>query len=200
MQNLLIIFVKNPELGKVKSRLAKSIGNEMALSVYKKLLNHTRNVVVDLKMDKCVYYSDYIDYDDLWEVDNFQKSLQRGKDLGERMHQAVVRAFSEGYSKVCIIGSDLLELKQEIVEEAFQKLHGNDVVLGPAQDGGYYLIAINRPQSTLFENKTWGTKTVLAETLADIKERRLSFSMLKLLNDIDEIEDIKETDRGYLLS
>lgn len=200
MQNLLIIFTKNLELGKVKSRLARDIGPKMALSVYEKLIKHTRNIVVDLKMDKRVCYSNYIVHDDLWETGKFQKGQQKGKDLGERMHNAIATAFNEGYSKICVIGSDMIELEQEVVIEAFHLLGQHDVVLGPAKDGGYYLIGANAPQPILFENKTWGTETVLAETIADIKGLKLRFARLPVLNDIDEIEDIRERDRAYLLS
>lgn len=196
----MIIFVKNPELGKVKTRLAKSIGDKMALSVYKKLMMHTRKVALDLKLDKRVCYSNYIVQDDLWELERFQKARQEGEKLGERMHNAIGKASREGYSKICVIGSDLYDLRRNILEEAYQLLDKQDVVLGPAEDGGYYLIGVNAPQQKLFENKNWGTETVLEETIADVKNMKLRFALLPVMNDIDELGDIKEKDRAYLFS
>ena len=161
MRNLLLVFVKNPELGKVKSRLAKYIGDKKALSVYLKLLNHTKKVVVDLKIDKRICYSDSIIQHDMWEFDKFQKMQQTGDDLGTRMFNSLDTAFKEKYSKICLIGSDLLELTQDVIEESFRMLDDHDLVVGPARDGGYYLIGMKSPKKELFENKAWGTETVL---------------------------------------
>ncbi|MCK5702753.1 MAG: TIGR04282 family arsenosugar biosynthesis glycosyltransferase [Cyclobacteriaceae bacterium] len=200
MKNLLIIFVKNPKIGKVKSRLANSIGEEKALSVYKKLLLKTNEVVIDLEFDKCVCYSESIDQEDLWENSIFLKAKQKGENLGVRMRNAFSDAFENSYDKICLIGSDILELTDEIIVRAFDHLDTHDIVLGPSLDGGYYLIGMKSPVSHVFENKKWGTGEVLKATLNDINKMSLKYSLLPILNDIDEIEDINDSNRGYLFS
>jgi rSAM/selenodomain-associated transferase 1 len=200
MKNLLIIFVKNPELGKVKSRLAKSIGNKKALSVYKKLLKRTKEITIELPMDKCVYYSDVVEQDDLWENHIFQKKLQKGNDLGERMYNAFKEASNDSYHKICLIGSDLMELTNEIVMQAFRLLDNRKIVLGPSFDGGYYLIAMKAPVKELFLNKKWSTKEVFSDAIHEITTLNLDYATLPKLNDIDDVWDIKDGDRDYLFS
>ena len=109
----LIIFTRNPELGKVKTRLAKTIGDEAALEIYKFLLSHTEKITKDLKVDKYLFYSENIHRDDLWNSDVFRKKLQKGEDLGERMQEAFSDLFDMGYERLVIIGSDVLELTQK---------------------------------------------------------------------------------------
>jgi len=199
MKNVLIIFVKNPEIGKVKSRLAKTIGDKQALSVYKKLLEITKEIVIDLEFDKCVCYSDWIDREDLWNNDTFRKTLQKGDDLGFRMYIAI-KDLSDSYEKICLIGSDTIELTDEIIERAYALLEDHDIVLGPSFDGGYYLIGMKSPTKALFEPISWSTGAVLAETIDKIGKLKLTYALLPTLNDIDEIEDINDRDRESLLS
>lgn len=200
MKKLLIIFVKNPETGKVKSRLANSIGDEKARSVYKKLLLKTKDVVKGLDIDKQVCYAEFIDLDDIWENDAFDKTLQCHGDLGERMKNAFQNAFSNSYSKVCLIGSDIMELNEDILTDAFELLEKSDLVIGPSLDGGYYLIGMKSPKENLFENISWSSSSVLEETIATAVDLKLAYSLLPVLNDIDVIDDIKEEDKSYLLS
>lgn len=188
-KNALIIFTKNPELGKCKTRLAQTIGDEAALNIYKFLLEHTASVSKEALADKYVFYSDNIKKNDLWDPDIFRKKRQQGIDLGERMENAFSELFLLGYDKVVIIGSDLLDLKTEHIDMAFKQLNENDVVIGPAKDGGYYLLGIKTLSSKIFKNKLWGASNVLKDTLNDIKNN--SFSLLEELNDIDTFDDIK---------
>lgn len=189
-KSLLIIFYRNPELGKVKTRLAAAIGDAKAYSIYLLLSEHTRTVVDDLPHQKALYYSDYVDVDDAWSNNSYQKLLQSGGDLGEKMENAFKTGFNSGYKSICIIGTDCLDLNARIVSEAFRKLLTHDVVIGPAVDGGYYLLGLNHLHSALFKNKGWGGHTVLTETLHDIKLLGLTFFQLELLNDIDRAEDL----------
>ncbi|CAM1358783.1 conserved hypothetical protein [Tenacibaculum litopenaei] len=188
-KNLVLIFTRNPEIGKVKTRLAKTIGNEAALAIYKFLLEHTKNVALEVPYDKAVYYSVKIRTADLWEPENFQKFRQEGADLGERMQAAFQRGFDEHYDKVLIIGSDLYDLKPSHIEAAFQALDNHDAVIGPAEDGGYYLLGLKKMYSSLFSNKEWGTSTVRQDTLKDLEN--VSVHLLETLNDIDVFEDIQ---------
>lgn len=194
MQNkkALLLFTKNPELGKVKTRLAKTIGDEKALSIYKMLLNHTQDIVTPVNADKFVFYSDAITIDDQWNTSSFNKKLQKGSDLGERMANAFEEVFSLGYQSVCIIGSDCYELHSEIIENAFLKLEKFDCVIGPTFDGGYYLLGMNTWQETLFQYKTWSTESVYSETIQDFENLQLSYYNLPKLSDIDEEKDLPQ--------
>ena len=144
VENALIIFTRNPELGKCKTRLAKSIGDENALEIYKFLLQHTANVAKEVTADKFVFYSENIIENDIWETSVFNKELQNGLDLGERMQNAFSLLFSKGYKKVLIIGSDLYDLEANLVNNAYKNLNEHDVVIGPAEDGGYYLLGMKK--------------------------------------------------------
>jgi hypothetical protein len=185
----LIIFTRNPELGKCKTRLATTIGAESALDIYKYLLQHTATLSEKVKADKYIYYSENIKHEDIWNASIFNKKLQQGHDLGERMDNAFKELFKLGYEKVIIIGSDLLDLSSDDVNNAFEILNESDTVVGPAKDGGYYLLGMKTMHSKVFKNKDWGTSTVLNNTLSDLRDRTIY--MLKELNDIDTFEDMK---------
>ena len=158
-KNLLLIFTRNPELGKVKTRLAKTVGDETALKIYKFLLQKTRNISSKVTSDKAVYYSVKIRNNDIWDTNSYQKHQQLGEDLGLRMLNAFKNSFDAGYKKVLIIGSDLYDLSTEKIDIAFNELDTNDLVIGPAEDGGYYLLGMNAFQENIFKNKDWGTDT-----------------------------------------
>lgn len=188
-KNLLLIFTRNPELGKVKTRLAKTVGDKTALDIYLFLLQKTKEVTKSITCDKTVYYSEKIIEDDLWNRSNYQKREQFGKDLGEKMKNAIDDGFKKKYTKIIVIGSDLFDLKPSLINDAFEKLDNNDVVIGPATDGGYYLIGLKKLHLKIFENKNWGTSTVREETLKNLE--KVNVHLLPMLNDIDVIEDIK---------
>lgn len=188
-KNLLLIFTRNPELGKAKTRLAKTVGGETALEIYKFLLNKTNQVTKDLSCNKAVYYSVKVRKNDIWDATIYQKHQQNGNDLGARMQNAFQDSFDAGYEKVMIIGSDLYDLTPKIIEDAFSKLNSNDVVIGPAEDGGYYLLGMNVLQPHIFQNKDWGTSSVRKETLANLKDKKVH--LLTTLNDVDVFEDIE---------
>ena len=185
----LIIFTRNPELGKCKTRLAKGIGNQNALDIYKYLLQHTANISQKVNADIYVFYSENINSDDLWDNNFFIKKLQSGNDLGERMQNAFEEVFNYNHEKAIIIGSDLLDLNENIVEDAFKKLDNHDISIGPAEDGGYYLLGMKQSHSEVFKIKNWGTDTVYNQTLSKLNNK--SVYVLKTLNDIDNVEDLK---------
>lgn len=187
----LIIFVKNSEKGKVKTRLAQTIGDEKALEVYRQLLLLTKSVTDPLSVHKQVWYSGYVDEGDLWSEENFEKYLQKGENLGERMQNAFQNAFESGYQKMVIIGSDCASLRTEILQEAFDKLDAHDIVIGPARDGGYYLLGMTAMYADLFEDKSWSTSSVLQSTVKQIEKMNLSYHLLPTLNDIDTEADLR---------
>ena len=188
--NLIIVFVRTPELGKVKTRLAKAIGDQAALTIYKLLLKHTATVLHELSFDKVVYYSEKIENNDFWKASLFEKKLQKGADLGERMQHAFETAFDRGYKKVLIIGSDLFELTSTLIISALEALETYDISIGPSLDGGYYLLGMKELHPAVFKNKKWGTDSVLENTLQDLKQQNVK--LLEALNDIDTFEDLQQ--------
>lgn len=186
---LLLVFTRNPELGKVKTRLAKGIGEQAALDVYITLLKHTENVLRKINCDKRVSYSVRVRHNDLWDNVIYQKKAQTGANLGARMQNAFINAFNDDYEKVIIIGSDLYDLRPHHLEQAIEALNHNDVAIGPAKDGGYYLLGMKTLHESVFKNKDWGTNTVLRSTLNDLKG--LKIKQLETLNDIDFAEDLR---------
>lgn len=189
-KELLIIFTKNPELGKVKSRLAATIGDENALHVYLYLLDYTKGITEPLKLDKAVFYTNTIPENDLWSEVGYQQYLQDGKNLGERMKNAFQKGFENGYASIVIIGSDCAEITSDTITDAFACLQKSDVVVGPSKDGGYYLLGMNQQHPELFENKSWSTPALMEETKATLQALQLTTAYLPLLNDVDEEADL----------
>ena len=188
--SLLMVFVRNPQLGTVKTRLATTVGDKVALEIYIELMRHTAEVTHKVSADKKVFYSEKIEQHDVWTEMNFSKALQTKGTLGQRMENAFRTAFEKGYKKVLILGSDLYSLKTSHIEKALHQLDKKEVVIGPAQDGGYYLLGLKKNLPALFCNKSWGTSTVLKETLNDLKLK--SIFLMETLNDIDNFEDLKK--------
>ncbi|MET7029680.1 TIGR04282 family arsenosugar biosynthesis glycosyltransferase [Sediminicola luteus] len=188
-KNLLLIFTRNPELGKCKTRLAAKVGDHTALEIYTFLLEHTHNITKEVRAAKEVHYSEKIWENDIWENTHYHKKAQKGKDLGERMLNAFKEGFEAGYENIIIIGSDMYDLSSDDLNTAFEELHITDFVVGPAEDGGYYLLGMTKIKASLFKNKAWGTNTVLKSTLNDLKNE--SVKLLKIKNDVDLYEDIQ---------
>lgn len=184
----LIIFIRKPELGKVKTRLAKEVGAEKALDIYTQLLEHTKKVALEVSCDRLLFYEGEIDQNDSWSSEHFKKFKQKGKDLGQKMEHAFDVAL-ESYESVVIIGSDCAELNKNDIETAFYELDEHDVVIGPARDGGYYLLGVTDPQLFLFDNMPWSEDNLLEETIFAIQDRGLMYALLKTKSDIDFKED-----------
>ena len=189
LKSALIIFVRNPVEGQVKTRIGKEKGNAFALKMYTRLLQHTHNITCDLPVDVFVFYADFLNDNDLWNVPPYYKHLQTGIDLGERMLNAFAHVFERGYSNVVIIGSDCYELTSQIIMQAFSQLQSHDTVIGPSEDGGYYLIGMKQLLPSVFSNKLWSTATVARHTIADIELLSLSLYTLPVLSDVDTAFD-----------
>ena len=186
----LIIFTRNPELGKCKTRLAATIGDENALEVYKFLIRHTAQVTKNLPFDCFVYYSQQVHKDDYWDDTSYKKAVQTDGDLGLKMQTAFTELFAKGYKYVAIIGSDLFDIRSEDLLSGMDKLKTHDAVIGPAHDGGYYFLGLKEELPQLFQNKNWGSDTVLEDTLSNLTNK--SVASLPIRNDIDYFEDIKD--------
>ncbi len=191
-KNLLMIFTRNPELGNCKTRLAATIGDQAALDIYKFLLDHTVSITKNLTVSKEVHYSIQIRDNDIWDPNIYDKKQQFGDDLGVRMEHAFAEGFAKGYQNIIIIGSDMYDLNQKDIEHAFVILESQDYVIGPAEDGGYYLFGMKSLNSQVFKHKNWGTETVLEDTLKDLQNDNVK--LLEERNDIDYYKDIKDID------
>jgi len=190
---LLLIFVKHPQAGKVKTRLARSIGHEKAVAVYQELLTFTRTITKPLTATKAVFYGNFVPPTDLWAEAGFPRKMQVGESLGDRMCQAFQWGFAEGYQKILIIGSDCPHISTALLEDAFAQLDTHDFVIGPAKDGGYYLLGMKTLLPTVFEQKEWSTNSVFEATCRDIQDAGMSVFHLPTLSDIDVIDDLQGT-------
>ena len=185
------MFVKEPKLGFVKTRLAKSCGEEFTLELYKQFVN---DLIVTLEKNSsdfklCAYPNLDLINKTFGEFNNF---LQVDGDLGLKMQKAFEEQFLNGYEKIVLIGSDTPHISNEIINESFEKLENNDIALGPSKDGGYYLIAFNKKTfyNEAFKNITWSTPSVLGQTLQNLHTKTIH--LLDELNDIDVIDDLNE--------
>ncbi|MGB0166528.1 MAG: TIGR04282 family arsenosugar biosynthesis glycosyltransferase [Luteibaculum sp.] len=191
MRRALIIFAKNPEKGKVKTRLAKDLGSNEALTWYLRLLKRTETAIQGLTAEKTVYWSKAEPlHPPAFYRDEFAHKVQQGENLGDKMSQAIEDQFRKGYDALVIIGTDCWDLKPKHIEEAYQLLRKNDVVMGPAKDGGYYLLGMNRYHPELFENVPWSTEEVANVTRKACQKLELSMAEIETLNDVDKVHDL----------
>ncbi len=190
-KELIIVFVKNIKLGKVKTRLAKTIGDQAAFEVYKELVEVTEKATNSTDTDTRIYFSDVV-IEDKWK--GGYKAVQKGNNLGERMKHAFKKGFDDGYERIVLIGSDLPDINSEHLKNGLQAMLYNDVVFGPAIDGGYYLIGLSELKDFVFDNKPWSQSNLLDITLKELKQKNITFQLLRPLNDIDTFEDLEASD------
>ena len=191
-KEVLSVFVKNLIPGTVKTRLAKDLGIDVAIEIYKELVGITAEVTDTLKFDKYIYYSEYIESNDQFDNAKYQKHIQEGKDLGQRMQNCFYDAFELDFDKIILIGSDTPNITGQIISQGFAELDKHDIIIGPAQDGGFYLIGMKEPHENLLNKQTYGHKEVLNELLDEIENRNLSVFKLPTLIDIDVKDDLKK--------
>ena len=191
-KELLSIFVKNLIPGTVKTRLAKDLGIDVAIEIYKELVGITAEAIDTLRVDKCVYYSEYIESNDQFDDTKYQKHIQEGKDLGQRMQNCFYDAFESNFDKIILIGSDTPDITDQIISQGFEELDKHDIIIGPSQDGGFYLIGMKEPHENLLDKRRYGHKEVLNELLDEIENRNLSVFKLPTLIDIDVKDDLKK--------
>lgn len=189
----LITFLRAPVAGRVKTRLAATVGDARALDIYRRLLMHTLKTCAFLECEKEAWYADAVPEEELAEVFGFTALTQQGEDLGERMAHAIGSAFQHGRSPVVIIGTDCPGISEKLLHDAFSALKQNDAVIGPARDGGYWLLGMNRMIPDLFKGKKWSSSSVRADTIADLERLGLSFALLPELIDVDNEQDLNDT-------
>lgn len=194
-ERIVLMFVKSPEKGKVKSRLSFRINEKTVLNLYKCFV---KDLLRTLKKGSfhfsiCFYPSDAKDKMIDWLGKRYSYVPQKGRNLGERMKNGFTFSFSKGYKYVIIIGSDSPDLSNEIIEAAFHSLKLRDAVIGPSFDGGYYLIGFKAGTflPKIFEQIRWGSETVFNDTLNIFKKNNYKIRILPKRIDIDRHDDLK---------
>ena len=190
-KNALLIFTKNPVKGKVKTRIAKDIGDEYALKVYMQLLKHTR--LITEENDFCenkIFYDEFIPARDNWKEEHYDKYIQAPGDLSTKLRDAFERMFSEGYEKVIVLSPDCPEITSLRIKQAFTLLNSKDFVLGPLEDGGYYILGMSKQELSVFDGIDFGKGTAYKETLKNIQKLGASVKELAPTYDVDYAKDI----------
>ena len=190
-----MIFVKYPEPGKVKTRLAGTLGKEAAARLYRRMAG---DIIRRLALKGCEQYETIIFFDpperasDVrdWLGDDECYIQQSGGDLGERLSNAFRAVFNSGAGRAVVVGTDCPDVTQDIVTRALQHLREKDVVIGPAEDGGYYLLGLSSHAPGTFDSIDWSTGRVFQQTIEKIKQQGLSFVTLEPLKDLDGPEDL----------
>jgi rSAM/selenodomain-associated transferase 1 len=190
----LIILIRNPEKGKVKTRIAAEAGEDRALGIYLNLLAITRQTALGLDCHRFLYATEHI-ADETWDSKDFIKRVQREGDLGERMFAAFSDVLTD-CQKALIIGSDCPWLKADHLLQAFDALDSHDLVLGPASDGGYYLLGMKHPEASLFQGISWSSENVLQETIHAANQSGLKYFLLQTLSDVDHLDDWRAYEEG----
>lgn len=194
-QRAVIVFVKSPDRAQVKSRLAESIGEERARTLYRLFVEDLLDTLArqDARLRLCFEPRDAEEDISRWLGGRHDLFPQRGENLGEKMSKAFEETFEKGYSRVLLIGSDVPDLTDSVFAEGFSALATHDAVLGPSMDGGYYLVGFRdetfRPE--IFEGIPWSTGAVFNRTLEVFIALGDVVHILPVWRDIDVIEDLK---------
>jgi rSAM/selenodomain-associated transferase 1 len=196
-EKCILFFVKHPAAaGKVMTRLAEHVGQDVATDLYKSFVADTLTTLRALSVNfKIVFYPpDAENQFQQWLGEEYSYIRQTGKDLGQRMKNAFLQAFSDGFGKVAIIGSDLPDLPAEYLELAFKALETNDVIVGPGSDGGYYLIGFAKEAflPDVFEGITWSSADVFEQTLNILKQHKQRVYLLPQWQDVDTWADVQK--------
>lgn len=196
-QNKLIIFTRYPEPGKTKTRLIPVLGQQGASNLHRMMTQATMKMLQPLTKSSFLYLKICFtggsqDLMESWLGKDLSYQRQVGEDLGDRMKFVFQTECCDKMQRVIIIGTDCPDLNEGIIRQAFASLEESDLVLGPAQDGGYYLIGLKQVYAELFSNISWGTNLVLAETLEMAQNLNLKTFLLPMLRDIDRPEDLAE--------
>lgn len=186
----LSIFVRAPQLGAVKTRLAVALGPEAALAAYRRLLDTLSHSLRGLPQVELRHTPDSAgDLLQPWLQSGWTLASQGPGPLGERLSRTAEQAFQDGVEQLFIIGSDSPEITRKDIEAAWNALRTTDVVLGPAEDGGYWGIGLRGPFCEVFKEIDWSTPAVLQQTLARARQAGRSIALLRTLSDVDTEAD-----------
>ncbi len=194
-EKYLIVFLRFPESGKVKMRLAQKLGNRLATEFYKICAENIFSICDKLSYNSVktiLFSSEKKNVEKIlnWTKEQFQVEFQIGGSLGLRMQKAFQDVFNDNLGKAIIIGTDILDISEEIILKAFDSLDEYDIVLGPAKDGGYYLLGMNKKHNELFESIPWSSSETMKATINNIEKLKLKYKLLDTLGDIDTKEDL----------
>ncbi|MBN1860038.1 MAG: TIGR04282 family arsenosugar biosynthesis glycosyltransferase [Candidatus Thermoplasmatota archaeon] len=191
----ILLFIKYPEKGKVKQRLLGNLNEEIVQGLYKCFVHDTLSTLQKMNgyLLICFLPADAQEKFQQWLGSTLRFLPQRGSNLGERMKNSFISAFSEGFQRVILMGSDSPDIPIGFLQKACSELQAHDMVLGPTYDGGYYLIGFQDTafDQKVFENIQWGTPSVYTETLKKIKKKHRRLSVLPVWSDVDTITDLK---------
>ncbi len=191
------ILFRIPQFGKVKSRLAKEIGEEATLKAYESMVKATIDNATKLRgIDIYGFYEGEVTSLNFLPPITLPLILQKGSNLGERMYNAFQWLFDNGYQKVSLIGSDSPDIPISFIEMAFQKLNFYELVIGPSEDGGYYLIGMKKPHKEIFKNILWGRDTVLRDTIFNAINAGICYFLLPEWYDIDDLNTLSRWGLG----
>jgi rSAM/selenodomain-associated transferase 1 len=201
-EELIFLFLRYPEPGRAKTRLIPELGPEKAAEVYRKMAEQVADIVREFHrpgLEKIAYFDPPDKRAEIreWLGDDFHLVAQPEGDLGRRLEDVFVGGFRKGARRIIAIGTDCVEITEEILTEAFEALYQVDAAIGPALDGGYYLMGLNRPCHSVFRGIPWSTDRTLRETLARLRGCGLNVRLLPPLLDIDSPEDLKADRSGF---
>lgn len=199
MKEALVIFAKAPLVGQVKTRLIGALTPEQATELYVCFLQDTFAMMEAVQMEReqlslvlCYTPADEIEAFEAADLDGCLLLAQRGQDMGERLANCCADLLSSGFHSLVILGADSPTVQPEVVYEAFEQLtQPSAVVVGPATDGGYYLLGLNQLHPELFAQINWGSAEVLAQTQARAAALQLTVSLLPAGLDIDIPADLE---------
>lgn len=190
--NAVIVFLRAPQKGRVKTRLAQHLDQGLVLELYRAFVLDTLETAQAL--GRPLIFFTPPDQEDMirkWLGTDYDYAVQKDGNIGERMADAFLTVFKNGAKRCVLIGTDIPQLDKDLLIQAVEMLLEHDAVVGPSQDGGYYLIGFGRDRfsSAVFDSIDWSTHRVTGQTLAALEKEKLSYSLLPALNDIDSIED-----------
>lgn len=191
----LIIYSRYPEAGKTKTRMIPALGAEGAAKLQRQMSEHTLNTARKLKSDRNINIEVHFaggsqQLMSAWLGEDLKYIPQKNGDLGNRMNSSFQQAFISGQQRIVTIGIDCPDINSKILNSAFDSLQTKELVLGIAEDGGYYLIGLNKAIPQLFQNIDWGTEKVLQQTKAIAQKLNLNTDYLTTLSDVDRPEDL----------
>lgn len=189
MNRAVVLFLRAPVKGRVKTRLAADVGEERALAVYQELLGIAARAIAGSGARALCFLAGEEEVPDIG-LPEATWHLQEGGDLGERMHRAFLEAFAAGHDRVVLIGSDLPHMRPALLEQAFGALAEHDAVLGPALDGGYYLLGLKHSSPMLFTHMPWSTDRVMTLTRDRLRAAGHTWKELEVLRDVDDGDDL----------
>ncbi len=202
-KEILLVFLRAPELGQVKTRLAKDVGNENALALYKQFVRASLLSAESWAKDAqhrevwvAYYPGNKKTIVENWLGKEYLFLAQSGEDLGCRMANAMAAAFDKGAKSAVVIGTDIPQIEAGHISQAFSSLESEDVVLGPSPDGGYWLVGASnkRFNTNIFSDVDWGTPSVFQQTLDRCQQFDLTYVQLGSLLDVDTLSDLKVID------